>query len=143
GTHEPDQEVEQEKQAHGRQQLGTATGGQDPGSQVRPRDPSGQCPTASLRTSTAIGLLLSYGGLQRGYSPPLLTAPPALLGDSDPTQLRSSTAPASPDFSGWNWVALSGPFSTAATNRSPPCSLQVTSGGWVRPWVWSTHERAA
>ena len=44
------------------------------------------------------------------------------------TQLRSSAAPASPDFSGWNWVAHSGPFSTAATNRSPPCSAQVTSG---------------
>ena len=29
----------------------------------------------------------------------------------------SSVAPASPDFSGWNWVAHSGPFSTAATNR--------------------------
>ena len=41
------------------------------------------------------------------------------------TQLRSSRAPASPDFSGWNWVAHSGPFSTAATNRSPPCSAQV------------------
>ena len=34
--------------------------------------------------------------------------------------MRSNRAPASPDFSGWNWVALSGPFSTAATNRSPP-----------------------
>ena len=33
------------------------------------------------------------------------------------TQLRSSCAPASPDFSGWNWVADSGPFSTAATKR--------------------------
>ena len=33
---------------------------------------------------------------------------------------RAATAPASPDFSGWNWVAISGPFSTAATNRSPP-----------------------
>jgi hypothetical protein len=46
--------------------------------------------------------------------------------------LLSSVAPASPDFSGWNWVAQSGPFSTAATNRSPPCSLLVTSGARVR-----------
>ena len=45
------------------------------------------------------------------------------------TQRRSTSAPASPDFSGWNWVADSGPFSTAATNRSPPCSAQVTTGG--------------
>ena len=43
------------------------------------------------------------------------------------TQLRSSGRPASPDFSGWNWVAHSGPFSTAATNRAP-CSAQVTLG---------------
>ena len=30
--------------------------------------------------------------------------------------MRSSAAPASPDFSGWNWVADSEPRSTAATN---------------------------
>ena len=47
---------------------------------------------------------------------------------SPSTHERSRAAPASPDFSGWNWVAGSGPFSTAATNRSPPCSAQVTSG---------------
>lgn len=46
---------------------------------------------------------------------------------SDATQFSSRVAPASPDFSGWNWVALSGPFSTAATN-GPPWSDQVTSG---------------
>ena len=46
----------------------------------------------------------------------------------DRTQLSSSEAPASPDFSGWNWVAESGPFSTAATNRSAPYSDQVTAG---------------
>lgn len=45
----------------------------------------------------------------------------------EPTQLASKAAPASPDFSGWNWVALSGPFSTAATN-GPPWSAQVTRG---------------
>ena len=32
------------------------------------------------------------------------------------TQLASSVAPASPLFSGWNWVAASGPSSTAARN---------------------------
>ena len=35
------------------------------------------------------------------------------------TQFSSSVAPASPDFSGWNWVAARGPFSTAATNGAP------------------------
>lgn len=34
-------------------------------------------------------------------------------------QLVRSWAPASPDFSGWNWVAHRAPFSTAATNGSP------------------------
>src|SRR3954454_8807221 len=45
---------------------------------------------------------------------------------SEATQFSSRAAPASPDFSGWNWVALSGPFSTAATNGSP-CSVRDTS----------------
>src|SRR5690606_15386709 len=57
------------------------------------------------------------------------------------TQLRSSAAPASPDFSGWNWVAQSGPFSTAATNRSPPCSAHVTSGASVRSLVTNSQSR--
>ena len=43
------------------------------------------------------------------------------------SQLASNAAPASPDFSGWNWVAHSGPFSAAATNGSPWVA-QVTSG---------------
>ena len=34
------------------------------------------------------------------------------------TQFASSAAPASPDFSGWNCVADSGPFSTAASERA-------------------------
>src|SRR5262249_6205409 len=41
-------------------------------------------------------------------------------GQSVDTQLASSAAPASPDFSGWNWVAHSAPFSTAATNGRLP-----------------------
>src|SRR5690606_24995076 len=60
---------------------------------------------------------------------------------SEPTQLRSRAAPASPDFSGWNGVAVSGPFSTAATKRSPPCSAQVTRGARVRSLVTSVHSR--
>src|SRR5262249_52470279 len=35
---------------------------------------------------------------------------------SAPIQLASNSAPASPLFSGWNWVADSGPSSTAARN---------------------------
>src|SRR5690606_2462970 len=46
-------------------------------------------------------------------------------------QWDSNAAPASPDFSGWNWVAARGPFSTAATN-GPPCSAHVTRGGAKR-----------
>ena len=37
-----------------------------------------------------------------------------------PGTVERLRAPASPDFSGWNWVAHNGPFSTAETNRSPP-----------------------
>ena len=62
---------------------------------------------------------------------------------SRPTQRASSSAPASPDFSGWNWVADSGPFSTAAMNRSPSCSAQVTTGGRNRSSGGSSHRRAA
>src|SRR5579875_1148589 len=46
--------------------------------------------------------------------------------DNVSSQFSSSAAPASPDFSGWNWVALTGPRSTAATNGSP-CSARVTT----------------
>ena len=42
------------------------------------------------------------------------------------SQFDSRTAPASPDFSGWNWVAASAPSSTAAANGSP-CVVQVIS----------------
>ena len=35
------------------------------------------------------------------------------------TQVASRCAPASPDFSGWNWVADSVPLSMAATNGTP------------------------
>ncbi len=62
---------------------------------------------------------------------------------SEATQRRSTSAPASPDFSGWNWVADSGPFSTAATNRSPPCSAQVTTGGVNGRVTSSSHRRTA
>ena len=56
----------------------------------------------------------------------------ALLAHTVANQFSSRVAPASPDFSGWNCVALTGPRSTAATNRSP-CSAVVT-----RPSVWCT-----
>ena len=61
-------------------------------------------------------------------------------GHSDSTQFRSRWAPASPDFSGWNWVAHSGPFSTAATNGAP-CSAQVTLGATAAkgPSTSSSH----
>ena len=66
------------------------------------------------------------------------------VGHSDSTQLRSRWAPASPDFSGWNWVAHSGPFSTAATNGAP-CSAQVTLGATAAkaPSTSSSHFCAA
>ena len=43
------------------------------------------------------------------------------------TQLRRSRMPASPDFSGWNCVADSAPFSTAERNGSPYV-VQVSRG---------------
>ena len=56
---------------------------------------------------------------------------PADMSRAQPTtsrsQLPSTVAPASPDFSGWNWVADSAPFSTAATN-----SLAVLRPGHER-----------
>ncbi len=57
-------------------------------------------------------------------------------------QLVSSWAPASPDFSGWNWVAHSAPFSTAATKRSP-CVAQVTLGARILALVTSRDQSCA
>ena len=48
------------------------------------------------------------------------------------SQLASSAAPASADFSGWNWVAHSGPASTAAM-KSCPCVASVSSGSGCPP----------
>ncbi len=45
-------------------------------------------------------------------------------------QLVRSWAPASPDFSGWNWVAHRAPFSTAAT-KGLPWVDQVTLGAAI------------
>ena len=65
--------------------------------------------------------------------PVVLPGVPALGHAVNPfTQVSSSVAPASPDFSGWNWVADNAPFSTAAMKRSPSCSVQLTSGGCSR-----------
>ena len=52
------------------------------------------------------------------------------------SQLPRSARPALPDFSGWNCVEVSGPFSTAATKRSP-CSLHVTRGARIFGFVTS------
>jgi short-subunit dehydrogenase len=56
------------------------------------------------------------------------------------SQLRNTAAPASPDFSGWNWVADSAPFSTAAT-KSSPWLAQVTSGGRIAVDTSISHRR--
>src|SRR5690606_26041343 len=61
---------------------------------------------------------------------------------SESSQFLSSRMPAAPDFSGWNWVADRGPFSAAATNRSP-CSDHVTRGGANAPWASSVQLVAA
>src|SRR5699024_2637023 len=58
-----------------------------------------------------------------------------------PTQLRSSARPASPDFSGWNWVAQRGPFSTAATNESLSWVARETSGAAMRDSAFSSQRR--
>src|SRR5699024_962724 len=60
-------------------------------------------------------------------------APPLAAAGRVRSQLASSRPPASPDFSGWNWGAVSAPCSTAAPKRSPPCSAHVTSGGAMEP----------
>ncbi len=97
----------------------------------RPPDRLGQPPRQRPLAGTGpFGALLRRGTcrlLGGGLAFPLGAALGAFLAHASrpSTQLRSSRAPASPDFSGWNWVAHSGPFSTAATNRSPPCSAQV------------------
>src|SRR5664279_570319 len=51
--------------------------------------------------------------------------------DSVSNQFSSKCAPASPDFSGWNWVPDTNPSSTAATKRTP-CSAVVTRPGASR-----------
>ena len=58
------------------------------------------------------------------------------------TASRASSAagvPASPDFSGWNWVAHSGPCSTAATNLSPPYSRPRDLGAARAPAARRQH----
>ncbi len=53
---------------------------------------------------------------QAGGSVAFLQARRSTLDQSPSTQLANSVAPASPLFSGWNWVAASAPSSTAARN---------------------------
>lgn len=78
-----------------------------------------------------------HGGRAERPQGPLRPGKPGVA-QSEPTQFSSSCAPASPDFSGWNWVAESGPFSTAATNREPWVA-HVTSGGRNGPSVSSSQ----
>jgi len=73
--------------------------------------------SANRRSRRSARSLLATAPPDRPVRPPSHRSPP--------TQLASSVAPTSPDFSGWNWVAASAPCSTAATNSSP-CSLMVT-----------------
>lgn len=58
------------------------------------------------------------------------------------SQLRRRRAPASPDFSGWNWVAHSGPFSTAET-KGVPYVVHVTAGAVMRSDSGSVQLSAA
>lgn len=77
--------------------------------------------------------LKTYCGGHDGWDPLLLLFIGGRFGraqstfHSIATQFSRRPAPASPDFSGWNWVATKGPFSTAATN-GVPCSDQLTLG---------------
>ena len=60
--------------------------------------------------------------------------------DEWPGVVERLQAPVVPHM-GWNCVAHSGPFSTAATNRSPPCDDHVTSGAFVRSFVRRVQSR--
>ena len=66
----------------------------------------------------------------RGAASSVTGSPRSRGGHSVPTQLRSSARPAGPDFSGWNCVAESGPFSTAATNRSLRSGVPAVRPGY-------------
>jgi hypothetical protein len=89
----------------------------------------GDCIATSAEYPTEATIATIASSATTRTQPPLSAGLPYLrIGYNVAIQLRNSCAPASPDFSGWNWVAHSGPFSTAATNGSP-CSAQVTSGG--------------
>ena len=81
---------------------------------ARPRGPGPRPWTAASRSRSA-----------RRWARSLLTGCRSSCAAAWPRRLRTSRGgTASPS---------SGPFSTAATNRSPPCSAQVTSGARVRP----------
>ena len=104
-----------------------------PGREPGARHPAGERPAAgrrrALRRSASAR---AGGGLDGRLALALRAALGPFLAHSERDPVAQQGAPASPDFSGWNWVAAEGPFSTAATKRSPPCSAQVTSGARVR-----------
>ncbi len=141
GADNPDQEVEGDQDGDGHGHLAATPGGELAGHQVSSGYPAGERLPPRSRPGATLCLTSLRRSPRRSRPLALRAAPGALLAHSVATQLRSNAAPASPDFSGWNCVALSGPFSTAATNLSPPCSLHVTSGARVRSLVWRSQDR--
>src|SRR5690606_3735269 len=137
----PDQAEQRDGQHTDQRPLARAPATQTPGTPsplggqpAQKRAPAGPAPLQPLplrrrggpqrlALGPPAGPLLAHGTLAPGCpaTPPL---PAATRVGRAVTQLRSNRNPASPDFSGWNWVAEMGPASTAATN-SPPWTLVV------------------
>ena len=78
----------------------------------------------------------------RRASSPTADRPHHRLSDHVAQPVVQQHRSASPEFSGWNWVAASVPFSTAAT-KSSPWWAQVTSGGRTRSDGSSSQRRTA
>ncbi len=110
GADDPDEQVEREQDRDRGGDLAAAAGGEGAGHQPGPRQPAGQGLLARGGPGPPLGLAGAGGGLDRRL--PLALARAALLrtllahrrAHRVRTQLRSRAAPASPDFSGWNWV---------------------------------------
>src|SRR5262249_55006104 len=128
-----DRDVEPAHHAGDQYGVGPAAEGGVEVDQVDPFGP-GRLPGQRRRKRVAVAGL---GARRALYQPYRLTARHVHGGQqreahvSVPSPFVSSAAPAAPDFSGWNWVAVSGPFSTAARN-GPPWLAQVSSGGASR-----------
>ena len=98
------------------------------GVQVHQVDPRGAGPLPGQRGLHRVAVLAAAAGhaLDELDRVPVGDVDGGQQGESGQrvsSQLDSRAAPASPDFSGWNWVADSTPCSAAAANRSP-CSVQ-------------------